>query len=166
MKRKSGFSTRAIHPQHEVPAIPSQPVTVPIYQTASFSFDDTEHIARTLNDPAQGYAYSRLGNPTVAVLERAIADLENAEAGAAFASGMAAVHGTVTALVGAGDHVVAQASLYGGSFALFHNVLPRFGIQTTFVRNGDVAGVKAALRPNTKVVYGETICNPALFVAD
>jgi methionine-gamma-lyase len=166
LERRPGFSTRAIHARRDSPAIASQSIAVPIHQTASFAFDDNDDIATALNDPSQGFSYSRLSNPTVAVLEVAIADLENAEAGAAFASGMAAIHATVTTLCRGGDHVVAPASLYGGTFALLQNLLPRFGIQTTFVKNGDLAGFREAMRPTTKVVYAETIGNPALYVAD
>lgn len=163
---KPGFATRAIHPQVESPAIPSRAISVPLYQTASFAFDHNEEIATAIHDHQHANVYSRLSNPTVRALERAVADLEGAEDGVGFASGMAAIHCAFVTLCQAGDHVVSQASLYGGSFALLQHVLPRLGIETTFVKNGDLEGIRRAIRPATKVVYAETIGNPALYVAD
>lgn len=165
-KKTLGFSTRAIHTEVQTPAVASHTIATPIYQTASFSFDHLDEMPGAINDPEHAFLYSRLSNPTVDVLERTVADLESAEAGLAFASGMAAIHGVAVSLCKAGDHIVLPASLYGGSFSLFRHVLPRLGIETTFVKNGDYPAFRAAMRPNTKMVYAETIGNPALFVAD
>ncbi len=139
----------------------------PIVQSASFAFEDSEDLAVALAKPGTHFAYSRVGNPTVDALERTIADLEDAEAGIASGSGMAAIHAAILAFCSAGDHIVAPASLYGGTFSLFKNVLARLGIESTFVDGYDLAAVeKAAAKPRTKVVYAETIANPALGVAD
>src|SRR5579859_4464398 len=123
MPARKGFSTRAIHAELKVPKIASRAVAVPIFQTASFAFDDPEGMAETLHDPGAGFMYSRVANPTIDALERAVADLEEAEAATATASGMAAVHGALTALLSAGDHAVVQAGVYGNTYALFKNVL-------------------------------------------
>lgn len=119
-----------------------------------------------LLEGASGHVYSRLSNPTVATLEAAVADLEGAEAGLAFTSGMAAIHAALTGLLSAGDHVVAPRSVYGGTWVLLSEVLARFGVETTFVDNRDLDAWRAALRPNTRVVWAETIANPTLEVAD
>lgn len=165
-KHTLGFSTRAIHTEVRTPAVASETIATPIYQTASFSFDHLDALAVAINDPENAFVYTRLSNPTIDVLERTVADLEGAEAGVAFASGMAAIHGVAVTLCRAGDHIVAPASLYGGSFSLFRHVLPKFGIETTFVKNGDYSAFREAMRPNTKMVYAETITNPSLNVAD
>jgi methionine-gamma-lyase len=164
--RKRGFSTRAIHASLKAPSIASRSINVPIYQTASFDFEKNDDIAEALHDPANSFMYSRLSNPTIDALERTVADLEGAEAGVGFASGMAAVHTTAITFAQAGDHVVVPSSMYGGTFALFKNLLPRLGIEATFVKNGDLGALERALRPSTKIVYAETIGNPALFVSD
>ena len=161
-----GFSTRAIHTALRKPEHASRPISTPIYQTASFAFDDVDGMATTLAKPESGFMYSRVSNPTIDVLERTVADLEEAPAGIAFGSGMAAIHAAFLAVCGAGDHVVAARSLYGGTFALLKNVLSRIGVESTFVDATDAGAVKAAMRANTKLVYGETIGNPALVVTD
>ncbi len=161
-----GFSTRAIHTRIAETAVPSRPLAVPIYQTASFEFEDTQGLADAIADLSKGHCYSRLSNPTVDALERGVADLEGAEAALAFGSGMAAIHGVLVGTCRQGDHIVAPAAAYGGTFTMMKNVLPRFGIETTFVPNGDLDAMRAAIRPNTKVLYAETITNPNLAVAD
>ncbi len=164
--KERGFSTRAVHTRIAPTAVPSRPLSVPIYQTASFEFDDTEGLAAAITDLTQGHCYSRLSNPTVDALERGVADLEGAEGALAFASGMAAIHGVLLASCQQGDHIVAPRAAYGGSFAMMKNVLPRYGITTTFVDNGDHEAMRRAMQPNTKVLYAETITNPNLRVAD
>lgn len=164
--KELGFATRAIHTHLPDSDLGGVAIATPIHQTASFSFEDPEQLAAAIQRPQEGYAYSRLSNPTIALLEAAVADLEGAERGLAFASGMAAIHTTLIGLLAAGDHVVAQASLYGGTFQLFRHVLPRFGVETTFVDGTDRTAFFAALRPETKVIYAETIGNPTLSVPD
>lgn len=161
-----GFSTRAIHTSIAAPDVPSTPIAIPIHQTASFAFDGTTHLDAALEDLGSGFVYSRLTNPTVDALERGVADLERGGAALAFSSGMAAIHGALIGTCKSGDHIVAPSALYGGSFGLMKKVLPRYGVTTTFVENGDLEAIKAAMRPETKVVYTETIANPNLAVAD
>jgi cystathionine beta-lyase/cystathionine gamma-synthase len=165
MPEKKRFATRAIHVAARRVPVASDPVSLPIYQTAAFSFDSLEGMARTLHEPEAGFNYTRVANPTTDALERAIADLEETESSVAFASGMAAIHAVLTGVLSAGDHVVAQASLYGNTFALLKQ-LARFGIETTFVDGTDPAAVKAGLRRSTKLVYAESISNPTLRLAD
>ncbi len=164
---KHGFATRAVNahlPKHQ--GVPSTPLAIPIYHTASFSFERAEEIGPAINSPDDSYSYSRLSNPTVAALENLLADLEGTGAGLAFASGMAAIHCALIHLLSQGDHVVAPAALYGGSFQVLRHILPRFGVETTFVDHHDLSAWRRALRPNTKIVYAETIGNPTLFVPD
>lgn len=163
---KLGFSTRSIHLHPPAPAVASAPVAPPLYQTSSFAVEDMEDMDRMLLEGASGHVYSRLSNPTVATLEAAVAELEGAEAGLAFTSGMAAIHAALCGLLSAGDHVVAPRSVYGGTWVLLTEVLARFGVETTFVDNRDLDAWRAALRPNTRVVWAETIANPTLEVAD
>jgi cystathionine beta-lyase/cystathionine gamma-synthase len=161
-----GFSTRAIHAATRSPRVRERPYTVPIYQTVTFATEDAEALGDVLNDRRAGYAYSRLDNPTAAAMGRAIAEIEGAEDGFAFGSGMAAIHAAAVSLVSAGDRIVASNALYGSTRALFTHVLGRFGVDTVFVDPTDLDAVRAALAPPTKVLYLETISNPTLVVAD
>jgi O-acetylhomoserine (thiol)-lyase len=136
----------------------------PIYQTTSFVFRDSDHAAALFNMERAGHVYSRISNPTNAVLEERIAALEGGIAGLATASGQAALHLGLATIAGAGSHIVASRSLYGGSHNLLHYTLRRFGIETTFVDPRDLDAWKRAIRPNTKVLYGETLGNPGLDV--
>lgn len=136
----------------------------PIYQTTSYVFRDADHAAALFNMERAGHVYSRISNPTNAVLEERIAALEGGVAGLATASGQAALHLGLATIAGAGSHVVASRSLYGGSHNLLHYTLPRFGIETTFVDPRDLDAWRKAIRPNTKVLYAETLGNPGLDV--
>src|SRR5271165_3728283 len=160
-----GFETLSLHAgQHPDPVHGAR--AVPIYQTTSYVFEDTEQAAALFNLERPGHVYSRISNPTVAVLEERLAALECGVGAVCTASGMAAMHIGIATLLGAGDHIVASASLYGGTINLLSHTLPRFGITTTFVKPRDVDGFRAALRPNTRLVIGETIGNPGLDVLD
>jgi O-acetylhomoserine (thiol)-lyase len=160
-----GFETLSLHAgQHPDPVHGAR--AVPIYQTSSYVFDDTEHAAALFNLERPGYVYSRISNPTVAVLEERLAALEGGVGAVCTASGMAAMHVAIATLLGAGDHIVASASLYGGTVNLLSHTLPRFGITTTFVKPRDLDGFRAAIQPNTRLVIGETIGNPGLEVLD
>jgi O-acetylhomoserine (thiol)-lyase len=160
-----GFETLSLHAgQHPDPVHGAR--AVPIYQTSSYVFDDTEHAAALFNLERPGYVYSRISNPTVAVLEERLAALEGGVGAVCTASGMAAMHVAIATLLGAGDHIVASASLYGGTVNLLSHTLPRFGITTTFVKPRDLDGFRAAIRPETRLVIGETIGNPGLEVLD
>ncbi len=138
----------------------------PIYQTSSFVFPDTDHAAALFNMERAGYVYSRLSNPTCAVLEERIAALEDGIGAIATASGQAALHLAIVTLLSAGSHVVASRSLYGGSHNLLDYTLPRFGIDTTFVDPRDVDGWRNAILPRTRLLFGETLGNPGLEVLD
>ena len=139
---------------------------VPIYQTTSFVFRDTEHAASLFNLERAGHIYSRISNPTVSVLEERIAALEGGVGAVCAASGQAALHLAVATLMGAGGHIVSSASLYGGSHNLFSHTLPRFGIETTLVDARDPSAFGAAIRPETRLLFGETLGNPGLEIMD
>jgi cystathionine beta-lyase/cystathionine gamma-synthase len=159
------FATRAIH-AGRLPLPAEPPLAAPIWQTSTFVFDDAEHYAHTLHQPREGYVYTRYENPTTAALEATVASLEGAAEGLATASGMGAIATVLLSLAGAGDHVVAQRDLYGGTYSLLAHTAPRFGIEVSFVDAGDPDAVRAALRPTTRAIYAETVANPTLTVAD
>ncbi|MGQ0848233.1 MAG: O-acetylhomoserine aminocarboxypropyltransferase [Actinomycetota bacterium] len=159
------FETLAVHA-----GVKPDPATgariVPIYLTASFVFEDTDHAASLFNLERPGHIYSRISNPTVAAFEERISALEGGVGSVATASGQAAMVLAVTTLVGAGGHVVCSSAVYGGTANLFLHTLPRFGVDTTFVAPHDLDGLAQAIQPNTGVVVGETIGNPAMAVLD
>ena len=138
----------------------------PIYQTASYCFPASDYAAALFNMERPGHVYSRLSNPTTAVLEERIAALEGGVGAIATASGQAALQLAIMTIMDAGAHIVASSALYGGSHNLLAYTLPRFGITTTFVDLRDTAAVKAAIRPQTRLVFGETVGNPGLDVMD
>jgi O-acetylhomoserine (thiol)-lyase len=159
------FETLTLHAgQHPDPATGAR--AVPIYQTTSYVFQDTDHAASLFNLERAGHIYTRISNPTTAVLEERLAALEAGVGAVCTASGMAAMHLAIATLTSAGEHIVASASLYGGTINLLDHTLPRFGIATTFVKPRDLDGLRAAIRPNTKLVVAETIGNPGLEVLD
>jgi O-acetylhomoserine (thiol)-lyase len=139
---------------------------VPIYQTTSYVFRDTDHAAALFNLERPGHIYSRISNPTVAVLEERIAALEGGVGAICTASGHGALFLAIATLMGTGGHIVASAALYGGSINLMKLTLPRFGITTSFVHPHDVEGFKKAIRPETRLVFAETIGNPGLEILD
>ena len=159
------FETLSLHAgQHPDPLTRAR--AVPIYQTTSYLFDDADHAAGLFNLERAGHIYTRISNPTTAVLEERLAALEEGVGAVCTASGMAAMHLAIATLLGAGDHIVASASLYGGSINLLTHTLPRFGVTTSFVKPRDHDGLRAAIRPNTRLVIAETIGNPGLEVLD
>ncbi|WP_198969411.1 O-acetylhomoserine aminocarboxypropyltransferase [Xylophilus sp. ASV27] len=160
-----GFDTLALH-AGAAPDPATGARAVPIHLTTSFVFDSSEHAASLFNLERPGHVYSRISNPTNAVLEQRVAALEGGIGALATASGQAALHLSVATLMGAGSHIVASTALYGGSQNLLHYTLRRFGISTTFVKPGDVDGWRAAIRPNTRLLFGETVGNPGLDVLD
>lgn len=160
-----GFDTLSLHAGNQPDPV-SGARAVPIYQTTSYVFEDTDQAASLFNLERPGYIYSRISNPTTAVLEERLAALEGGVGSVCTASGMAAMHIGIATLLGAGDHIVASASLYGGTVTLLSHTLPRFGITTTFVQPRNLDGFRAAIRPNTRLVIGETIGNPGLEVFD
>jgi O-acetylhomoserine (thiol)-lyase len=138
----------------------------PIYQTTSYVFPDTDTAASIFNLERGGHAYSRITNPTVAVLEQRIAALEGGSAAVCTASGMAATFCAITAILGQGDHIVASSQMYGGNISLMKNTLPRFGITATFVDPTDTGAFESAIQDNTRLIYGELIGNPGLDILD
>ena len=160
-----GFDTLALHAgQSPDPATGAR--AVPIYQTTSYVFRDTEHAASLFNMERAGHVYSRISNPTVAVLEERIAALEGGVGAIATASGQAALHLAVATLMGSGGHIVASNSLYGGSHNLLGYTLKRFGISTTFINPRKLDDWKRAIRDETRLLFGETLGNPGLDVLD
>ena len=160
-----GFDTLALH-AGAAPDPATGARAVPIHLTTSFVFESSEHAASLFNLERAGHVYSRISNPTNAVLEERVAALEGGIGAIATASGQAALHLSVATLMGAGSHIVASTALYGGSQNLLHYTLRRFGIETTFVKPGDFDGWRAAVRPSTKMFFGETVGNPGLEVLD
>jgi O-acetylhomoserine (thiol)-lyase len=159
------FATLSLHAGQR-----PDPVTgaraVPIYQTTSYVFRDSDHAAALFNLEEPGYIYSRIANPTVAVLEERLAALEGGVGAVCTASGQAALHLAIATLMGAGGHIVAAASLYGGSINMLKLTLPRFGITTSFVDPRDPRAFAAAVRPETRLVFAEILGNPGLEVLD
>ena len=139
---------------------------MPIYQTTSFVFEDADHAAALFNLEVSGHIYSRISNPTVAVLEERIAALEGGVGTLCTASGQAALHMGIATLMGAGGHIVASSSLYGGTTNMFQYTLPRFGITATLVDPRDHKAIRDAIRPETRLVFGEVLGNPGLEVFD
>ncbi len=163
--RYLGFDTLSLHAGQQPDPTTGARAT-PIYQTTSFVFRDTDHAASLFNMERAGHVYSRISNPTNAVLEERIAALEGGIGAIATASGQAALHLAVATLAGAGSHIVASRSLYGGSHNLLHYTLKRFGIETTFVNPRDLDAWRAAIRPNTRLLFAETLGNPGVDVLD
>jgi O-acetylhomoserine (thiol)-lyase len=159
------FETLALHAgQHPDPVAGAR--AVPIYQTTSYVFQDTDHAAALFNLERAGHIYTRISNPTTAVLEERIAALESGTGAICTASGMAAMHLAIATLASAGEHIVASTSLYGGTINLLAHTLPRFGITTTFVKPRDLDGFRSAIQSQTRLVIAETIGNPGLEVLD
>ena len=159
------FDTLSLHAGH-VPDERHGSRAVPIHQTTSYVFKDTEHAAALYNMELGGNVYTRISNPTVAVLEQRIAALEGGVAATATASGMSALAVAIMTICSQGDHIVASSRMYGANINLLENTLPRFGITTSFVDPTNVAAVEAAIQPNTKIVFGEVIGNPGLDIMD
>lgn len=157
--------TRAVHlPQPKVDG--SRPITVPLYQTSGFVFDDPTVFAESMGRPDGAFVYGRYSNPTVRSLEEAIADLEGGVAAVATGSGMGAINIVLLGLLSPGDHLIAQKALYGGTAAMINELVHRFGMSVTYVPEDDPDALRAAVRPETKLVYLETIANPVAQVAD
>ena len=160
------FETFQLHVGQEQPDPATDARAVPIYQTTSYVFRDSAHAAARFGLADAGNIYGRLTNSTQDVLEKRIAALEGGAAALALASGAAAITYSIQALAQAGDHIVAQKTIYGGSYNLLAHTLPQFGVKTTFVDAHDLEAVAAAIRPNTKAVYLETLGNPNSDIPD
>ena len=160
-----GFDTLALHGGH-VPDSDTGSRAVPIFQSVAFNFESDDEAASRFDMARAGYAYSRIANPTVAVLEERLAMLEGGIGAVATASGMAAIHLAITTIAGVGSHLVASSSLYGGTHNLLTYTLPRFGIETTFVDPRDPDAFESAIRDETVLIFTETIANPGCEVAN
>src|SRR6516164_1288120 len=145
------LETRAIHAR-AADLNGSRPVSVPIYQTSVFAFDDVAACARALDDPGAGFAYSRYANPTTSALEAVAADLEGGVAALATSSGMGAINAVLLGLLRPGDHVIAQQCLYGGTFAVFTALAARYGIDVSYVSGRDAGELRDAVRPNSRLL--------------
>ena len=161
------FTTRAVLAATRTPEVNQVPSAIPIYQSAAFSTGDAAELGDVLTGATPGYAYSRIDNPTTAALASAVAELEGAESGLAFATGMAAIHAAIVSLVRAGDTIVVTKFVYGTTRDLLVNVLAKLGVKTEFVDSTDLAAVEAALeRTSAPALYVETISNPTIVVSD
>ena len=165
MNPNVGLGTKAIHAGN-VKDAQYGALTTPIYQTSTFVFDSCEQGGRRFAGEEAGYIYTRLGNPTVSILENKVAALEGGEACVAAASGMGAISSALWTIAGAGKHIVADGTLYGCTFALLNHGMTRYGVEVSFVDTSDLDAVKAALKENTCAVYLETPANPNLKIAD
>lgn len=162
-ERRYGFTTRQLH-AGQIPDALTGSRVVPIYQTSSYVFRDTDHAARLFALEEEGNIYTRIMNPTTDVLERRVASLENGSGALAASSGHAAQMIAVLTLCNAGDHIVSSSTLYGGTVTQFTSTFPRLGIEATLVDPKDPQNFRRAIRPNTKIIYGETMGNPRINV--
>ncbi len=160
-----GFSTKAVHAGERRDPFTGAVIT-PIYESSVFGFSSTKEMIDVMSEKAEGYSYTRYGNPTVRTVERKMAELEGAEDAAVFSSGMAAIATTLLTLTSSGDHVVCTRDLYGGTLALFQDVLPKFGVDISFVEATDFKEIKAAIQKKTRVIFAETPTNPTLKIVD
>lgn len=160
-----GFATKSIHVGN-LDLKPYSPLATPIFQSSTFVFESCEQGGRRFAGEESGYIYTRVGNPTEEVLEKRLAALENGEACLFTGSGMGAITAVLWTYLKAGDHVVAGGALYGCTFALLKDELPRYGIEVSFVDTSDLSAVEKALKPNTRLVYLETPANPNMLITD
>lgn len=161
---KAGFSTQAIHAGME--KNPFGALATPIFQTSTFVFDSCAQGGRRFAGEEGGYVYSRLGNPTTSTLERKVAALEHAEDAVAAASGMGAITAAIWTVCKAGDHIIADSILYGCTFSFLEHGMKRYGVDVSFIDTSNLDEVRAAIRPNTSLIYLETPANPTLKIED
>jgi methionine-gamma-lyase len=162
--KKLGINSRLIHSGEFENPLGS--ATVPIYQTSTFIFESADHGAKCFSGEEAGYIYTRIGNPTIHALETLVADLESGTKGIATSSGMAAVNTIYMALLSQGDHIVSSAAVYGPSRVVMEQHWSRFGVESSYVNTANIEEVKAAIRPNTKMLYVETPANPTMDITD
>jgi len=165
VSKSKGFSTKAVHAGEKRDPSTGAVIT-PIYETSVFGFSSTKELIDVMSEKVEGYTYTRYGNPTVRTVDRKMAELEGAEDAATFSSGMAAIATTMLALSSSGDHVVSTRDLYGGTLAFFKDVLPKFGVDVSFVEATDFDEIKSTVQGNTRVIYAETPTNPTLKIVD
>lgn len=162
-KEFKGFNSNLIH-DGERPDPTTGSVIPPIYQTTTFAFPSNESMLDLMEGRSSGFIYTRYGNPNYTMAEAKIATMEGAENALVVSSGMAATSTAIMAAASAGDHIITHAVIYGGSFGLFHELLPRFGLTTSFIDATDLRQIEASIRPNTKIIFLETPSNPTLRV--
>lgn len=161
---KLGFNSRLIHGGGYEDPLGS--ATVPIYQTSTFAFENAEHGAACFSGKSNGYIYTRIGNPTICVLENLVADLENGYGGIAVGSGMAAVNTIYFGLLSQGAHIVSSAAVYGPSRVVMEQHYSRFGVESTYINTSDTNAILKAIRPNTRMLFIETPANPTIEISD
>jgi methionine-gamma-lyase len=159
-----GFFTRQVHAGDFNDPLGS--ATVPIYQTSTFKFKNADHGAACFAGEKKGYIYTRLGNPTIAALENAVANLEKGFAGIATSSGMAAITTVYLTFLGKGKHIVSHNALYGPARSVMETIFARFGVEYTYVDTTNIENVKSAIRPETAMIYTETPANPTMGISD
>ncbi len=162
--KNSGFTSKLVH-AGSVPDPLGSAVT-PIYQTSTFSFRDADHGARCFSGEEKGYIYTRIGNPNIAELEVAVAELENGFGGVAASSGMAAVNIVYLTLLGQGDHMISHNAVYGPSRGIMENLYPKLGVEFDYVDTTNIDNIEKAIKPNTKLLYLETPANPTIGITD
>lgn len=162
--KKSGFNTKLIHAGAFDDEFGS--ATVPIYQTSTFRFKNAQHGADCFSGKSNGYIYTRIANPTIRALEQNIAALENGYDGIATSSGMGAISSVYMSLLGAGSHIVSSDAVYGPARGVLEQDFSRFGVEASFVNTSNIENIKAAIKPNTKVLYIETPANPTMDITD
>lgn len=163
-EKKLGINSRLIHSGEFENPLGS--ATVPIYQTSTFIFESADHGAKCFSGEEDGYIYTRIGNPTIHALETLVADLESGSKGIATSSGMAAANTIYMALLSKGDHIVSSAAVYGPSRGVMEQHWSRFGVESSYVNTANIEEVKAAIRPNSKMLYVETPANPTMDITD
>ena len=162
--KKSGFTTKLVHSGAIQDELGS--AITPIYQTSTFKFRDADHGARCFSGEEKGYIYTRLGNPNIEELEDAVADLENGVGGIACSSGMAAVNTVYLTVLAQGDHMIGHNAVYGPSRGIMEKLYPKYGVEADFVDCTNIDNIKAAIKPNTKLLYLETPANPTIGITD
>jgi cystathionine beta-lyase/cystathionine gamma-synthase len=165
MNKKTRFSTQAVHAGEQRDPKTGSIIT-PIYQTSNFAFPSTKDLLAYADGKIDGYIYTRYGNPTLRVVETKVAQLEKVADAVSCASGMAAITTAIMSLVSGGDHVVAIRNIYGGTYALLNEVLPRFGVGTSFVEATDISSLERAIQTNTRLIFIESPTNPTLKIVD
>lgn len=163
-QKNLGFFTRQVHAGEFDDPLGS--ATVPIYQTSTFKFKSADHGAACFSGEDDGYIYTRLGNPTIEALEKAVANLEHGFAGIATSSGMAAITTVYLAFLGKGKHIVSHNSLYGPARGVMETIFSRFGVEYSYVDTTDIENVRKAIRPETTMIYTETPANPTIGITD
>jgi cystathionine beta-lyase/cystathionine gamma-synthase len=163
--KNRGFSTNAVHSGESRDQSSGSFVT-PIYEASVFAFSTTKELVDVISEKTEGYLYTRFGNPTVRNVERKMTELEGAEDATAFSSGMAAIATTILTLVSSRDHIISTRDLYGGTLQFFKDVLPKYGVEVSFVETTDLDEMASVVQKNTKVIFAETPTNPTLKVVD